>query len=271
MPANSYSTPDLGQTTNSYSTPSLGQAASGATSLLNMYNGIQSGTPTGEASAAVNAGSAYNSLYGNNAGSAIPGVGVAGNILGVVTGLEQGGVKGDASAAVNAASLYGDANALDVASGGTGLAGAGAAGAIGSAAGLVGVALAPALYGESKPAVQLNSTYFGNINNSIESGLSANASVQQKLGAAQGLQTLQGMLGGSADQGAGGVSGGNPASILAGMQKYGITNPSQINTLVNQLLDSIPADQMPGQGAEAQSAHGGDLGVIGDNPNVHAE
>lgn len=47
----------------------------------------------------------YNNLFGNNNGSAIPGVGIAGDALGIYSGLRQGGVAGYGGAALNGIQL----------------------------------------------------------------------------------------------------------------------------------------------------------------------
>ena len=171
------------------------------------------------------------------------------DINGVLNGISAGTPQGYATAGLDAAQGYAAASGADVAAlGGAGFAGAGT---IGASAGLIGLAAAPALYGMSKPTVQLDSTYWGDINKQIAAGLASGATVQQKLTAAQSFQTLGSYLNGSGDQGAGGTAGADPSQIMASLQKYGITNSAQIDTMANNIRNSISAGQMPGQGAEA--------------------
>lgn len=221
------------------------------------------------------------------------GLGAAGNVLGIVNGIKQGGLTGDASAAINAAQLYGNVGTLvnayegastaaagasagagavagtDAAASGAGAAGGAAMGAAGSV-GLAALPLAVFMYGESKPGVQLSSTTWGNINSQIQAGIggySSGATAQQVLGAAQALQGLQSGILNPANPND--ISGANPAAILAGMKQYGITDVSQIQPLIEKLLNSIPAGAMPGQAAGEQSAHGGDIGVTGKGTQAY--
>jgi hypothetical protein len=68
---------------------------------------LNRGGVAGYGGAAMSGASLYNNLYGNNNGSAIPGVGAAGNVLGIYNGLRQGGVAGYGGAALNTAQLAG--------------------------------------------------------------------------------------------------------------------------------------------------------------------
>jgi hypothetical protein len=271
----------------------LSTAASLAGNALAIYNGVKEGGVLGYGSAAVNAVKGANTVDSLTTGSGFlsageaAGVGVAGNVLGIASGIKQGGIAGYGSAAINAAQLYGNVGTLvnayegttaagagvaagDAAVGADAAAGAGSATAGSAAAGLsasasVGLAAVPLavfMYGESKPGVQLSSTTWGNINNEIKAGIGgygSGATVQQVLTAAQQLQGLQSGITNPANPSD--IAGADPAAMLAGMQQYGITSVSQIQPLVEKLLNSIPAGAMPGQAAGVQSAKGGDLGM----------
>jgi hypothetical protein len=250
----------------------LSTAAGLAGNALAIYSGLKQGGVAGYAGAGISGLTAANKVdslatgSGFLSGGEAAGLGAAGSALGLYNGIKQGGVAGYGSAAINAAQLYGAASAADTAAGGAGFAGGAAAG---SAAGLIALPVGVAMYGASKPAVQLDSTYWGNIDNTLSTalttggGLNPNASVQQQLQAVTALQTLQGYMGGSGNQGAGGVAGADPALIMKNqLAPYGITDPSQINDLVDHILNNLNG-AMPGQAAGEQSAHGGDLGITG--------
>lgn len=106
-----------------------------AGSIANIAQGLRSGSPTGQAQAALGtAGLANRAGAFGGAGSAVgSGLGVAGGILGAYNGIQQGGVQGYGSAAVGG---------LRAASGIANLAGdSGLASGLGSAAGYVGAPL----------------------------------------------------------------------------------------------------------------------------------
>lgn len=140
----------------------LGDAGAG----LGVFQGISSGTPVGYAGAAVNAGKLANNLgaFGSNSSNAGTGLGAAGSALGIYGGLQQGGVAGDTQAGLSAAQ-----GAAQI---------AGAAGATGlstalAAAGPISLALAPVLFGASRPAVQLGQKYWGGVQNSLQSAINS--------------------------------------------------------------------------------------------------
>lgn len=263
----------------------LSTAAGLAGNALAIYNGVKQGGVAGYGGAALAGVTAANKINSLTTGSgflssgAAAGVGAAGNLLGIYSGIKQGGVMGYGSAALNAVQLYNNVNtAIDAYEGtaaAAGTAGGAAAGteagaSLGLSAGLVGVgaAVAPFLYGESKPGIQLNSTYWGNINNEIKAGIGgygSGATVQQVLTAAQQLQGLQSDI--TNPPNPSDIAGVDPNAVLAGMKQYGITNVSQIQPLVDKLLNSIPVGAMPGQAAGEQSAHGGDLGIASGKIN----
>jgi hypothetical protein len=264
----------------------LSSAAGLAANALAIYNGVKEGGVLGYGSAAVNAVKGANTVDSLATGSGFlsageaAGLGAAGNVLGIASGIKQGGIAGYGSAALNAYQLYGNvstavnayegttaAGTAATAAAGTDAAAAGAGAGLGAAAsaGLVGVAIAPFLYGESKPGIQLSSTTWGNINNEISAGLNkngtvnTNSTVQQRLTAAQQLSGLLNGITNPANPND--ISGADPAAMLAGMAQYGITDVSQIQPLVNSLYNSIPTGQMPGTTAGVTAAKGGDLGV----------
>lgn len=74
--------------------------------LYNIYAGINSGNPVGEARAGLGAANIYGKLNGDPNISAGAGAGL--NALGIYSGLQQGGWQGDTSAAANAAQLAGN-------------------------------------------------------------------------------------------------------------------------------------------------------------------
>jgi hypothetical protein len=94
--------------------------------------GLQSGTPTGYASAGLSAAqlASRNGAFGSNTSGVNSGIGYAGNLLGAYQGFKTGGVAGDAQGAANLASMGARSGAFGSASG-----------AIGKAAGLVGAGL----------------------------------------------------------------------------------------------------------------------------------
>lgn len=227
---------------------SFSGALGDANSALSIYNGLKSGTATGD----IGAGLAAANLA-KNTGLIAPstgvggGLGAAGGLLSMYNGLHQGGVVGDTQAALGAAQTYAGASALDTAAGGTGLAGGSA---IGAYAGPIGLALAPALYGMSQPTVQENSTWYNNFGNNVGAGLGPNATVQQKLLAATTLQQLglDGINSGPAIGIGSSGTGVNMGRLMQTLAPYGITSFAQAQQIANQLINSIPAGAMPGQG-----------------------
>lgn len=89
----------------------LGGALSAGGNALSIVNGIRSGTPLGDASAAISAAALGSKLglvpssVGSAAGAVAPGIGLIG-------GIEQGGVAGDTQAAVSAAQLANESGLL---------------------------------------------------------------------------------------------------------------------------------------------------------------
>lgn len=84
-----------------FGTTQSGLATAG--SLFNISNGLRSGTPTGQAQAALGAAGLANKAgaFGSASSSVGAGLGAAGGALGVVNGIRQGGVQGYGQAAVS--------------------------------------------------------------------------------------------------------------------------------------------------------------------------
>lgn len=145
---------------------SVGNAAGTAGGLYGIASGLNSGTPTGDASAAVGATQLANKAgaFGSYSGDVSTGLGAAGSALGLYGGIKEGGVAGDTQAGLSAASL---AAPIATAAGATTL------GTTLAAAGPVGLALAPALYGMSTPAVQLTQKYWGGVQNSLQQAIAS--------------------------------------------------------------------------------------------------
>lgn len=93
---------------------SLGSGLGTAGGLLGIASGLSSGTPTGQASAALSAASLANKagLLGTPSSSVGSALGGAGGALGLYSGLQQGGTVGDLSAASGAARLGSSAASL---------------------------------------------------------------------------------------------------------------------------------------------------------------
>lgn len=136
----------------------LGALSSG----LGIYSGLTSGTPLGEARAAVGAGRLANQLgaFGDNSAAAGSALGGAGGVLGLYSGIKQGGVAGDTQAALGAA----QAAAPIATAVGSSLAPALAA------AGPIGLALAPALIGMSTPAYTMPASYYQGLSDTLAKG-----------------------------------------------------------------------------------------------------
>jgi hypothetical protein len=139
----------------------LGTLGSG----LGIYNALASGTPVGDARAAVGAGQLANKLgaFGSDSSAASSTLGGAGGALGLYSGLQQGGVGGDTQAALGAAQT-----AAPIAS----FAGSSLAPAL-AAATPIALAVAPALIGMSTPAVQLGQKYWTNYANTLQNAISS--------------------------------------------------------------------------------------------------
>ena len=225
---------------------SIGGLLGDASNAMDIYGGLKSGTPVGDASAAINAAGLANKLgaFGSASPAVTSGLGAAGGLLGLYTGLKQGGVVGDTQAALAATQLAGAAANAGLL--GTGALSSAAAGA-GAVAGDVALPLGVALYGASKPGVELSSTWYNNLGNTVGAGLGPNATVQQKLQAASQLDSLGLMQ----MNGTGGSSGLSTASnfdmgrLMQVLAPYGVTSVAQASQLANSLFNSIPAGQMP--------------------------
>lgn len=124
---------------------------------LGIYNGISSGTATGDASAAINAGKLLNQTgaFGGSTAAVGSGLGVAGAGLGVYGGIQQGGAYGYASAADNAAQAGAAAGVLPA--------------AVGAWASGIGGILGTA-YTASQPAVQLMPSYWNGVGQTLSGG-----------------------------------------------------------------------------------------------------
>jgi hypothetical protein len=137
--------------------------------LLGIGEGATSGNPVGYAKAAIGSAQLANKAGAFGAGGAGSissnvgtGLSAAGSVIGIYGGLKQGGVAGDTQAALSAAQLGGT---IATAAGATGL------GTTLAAAGPIGLALAPALYGMSTPAVQLGQKYWTGVQSSLQQAI----------------------------------------------------------------------------------------------------
>jgi len=209
--------------------------ATAASTAASDMAGISAGTD-----AALNAVSAGGVAGAGGAGAEIAGAGL----------YDTGGIDTMALAQSGYASLGGVPGAVADTSAGIGGGGEAAAAGGGSLGlGLVGAAapIAAALYGATKPGVELGSSWYNNIGNSVGAAMGPNATVQQKLAAATQLQSLGLMqLNG---QGSSGLSTANNFDMNRALQvlkPYGITTLAQAQALASSLLDSIPPGQMPG-------------------------
>lgn len=144
----------------------IGSDLSAAGGLLGAYNGATSGSPTGEAQAAIGAGKVANQFgaFGDNSPQVGAGLGAAGAALGIYGGLQAGGVAGDTQVGLGAAQLAGY---------GASYAGATGASAILAGAGPLSIALAPALIGMETPAVQLTPKYWQGMTNSLQQAINS--------------------------------------------------------------------------------------------------
>src|SRR6185437_1644313 len=86
---------------------SIGQGANAALGAYGAYQGLASGTPTGEASGALGAAKLYGNVTGDAGVSAGAGAGLG--ALGVYNGIKQGGAAGDIQAGLGSAQLAGQA------------------------------------------------------------------------------------------------------------------------------------------------------------------
>lgn len=178
-----------------------------ANAAYGAYRGIQSGTPTGYATAAIDAGKLAGKagLLGNSNSAMNQGVGDAANALGIYQGIKQGGVSGDASAAINAAQLGSRLGAFG-----------GASGAIGQGAAYAAIPLD--LYNE------VNSWESGNTGSDALSGAETGAAIGSVI---PGIGTAVGALVGAA---AGALSSAfgpgreDPESYGWGVLSNGYTN-----------------------------------------------
>jgi hypothetical protein len=136
----------------------LGMLSSG----LGIYGGLASGTPVGDARAAVSAGQLANKLgaFGSSSGAVGSGLGAASGALGLYGGIKEGGVAGDTQAALGAAQM-----AAPIAT----AVGSSLAPAL-AAAGPIGLALAPALYGMSTPAYTMPASYYQHLSDTLAKG-----------------------------------------------------------------------------------------------------
>jgi hypothetical protein len=144
----------------------VGSALGDASNALNIYTGLQRGGISGYGGAALGMAK----LGSNLSGTQIPGLGVAGSALGIYNGIRQGGVMGSATAALDTAQLLGGVGQL---AGGTAAGGLGSLAMIGAYAGPIGLALAPVLYGMSKPAVQVTGQWVNNDVGGLQQQLSS--------------------------------------------------------------------------------------------------
>lgn len=153
----------------------LGAAGNDAGSALGIYSGLTSGTPTGDLRALASGARLYGNLAGDAAASA--GGNMVGGALGVYGGIKEGGVSGDTQAALGAAQTAAPIAAYM---------GSAAAPYL-AAAGPIGLALAPALYGMSQPAV-VDNQYYNNLNNTLNKGPGTGANANVSGSSAEGQQ-----------------------------------------------------------------------------------
>lgn len=223
----------------------IGNVLGDASSALGIYNGLRSGTVTGDIGAGLGAAN-----LARNTGLISPtpgmagGLGAVGGALNMYNGLKQGGIAGDTQAALGAAQTYAGASALDSAAGGGGFAGGSA---IGAYAGPIGLALAPALYGASQPGITLGSTWYNNFGNTLSAGMNPGATPEQKLQASSMLQQLglMQMNGNGGSDALSTTSNFNFGRLMDVLKPYGVTNLQQAQALANQLINSIPPGQIP--------------------------
>lgn len=118
---------------------SPGAALSTGAGLANIFQGLASGTATGKVQAGIGSAQLANKggAFGTQSANASNVLGAAGGALGLYNGIQQGGIGGDLAAGAGAAkvgqaglNLYGSATGSTAASG--------AAGALGTAAGVLG-------------------------------------------------------------------------------------------------------------------------------------
>jgi hypothetical protein len=136
----------------------MGNALSTATTGLNIYNGLRSGTPTGILGAGASAaklGSQFGA-FGDASKSVGAAGGALGGALGIYNGIKQGGVAGYGSAALNAAQLGSQLGAFSP--------------AIGAAAGAAALGLAPVLYGMSTNPVNLKASWWRDAEKDLAAG-----------------------------------------------------------------------------------------------------
>jgi hypothetical protein len=200
-------------------------AASGAGSLA-----TDAGGAGAAAAAADEAG-----LFGTTAPGAATTAANAGSYMDYISNLAQTGSASTQGVAGSIAAS--DTTAAPAAAGSLGLGLAGAAAVLGVAA-----------YGASKPGTSLGSTWYNNLGSNVGAGMSQNATVPQKLQAVTALQTIASMA--NVGQGNSGLSTDNNFDTQRALQMlapYGVTTIAQAQQLANNLLNSIPPGQMPGQ------------------------
>ena len=123
-----------GQAANQTSTNTPSNLGGDIQDVGGIYQGLSSGTPTGDVAAALDLGKlgVNNGAFGNNTASAANALGYLGNGLGAYTGLAQGGVLGDTAAASNIGQAAARAGMFGSSSGAIG-------GALGKVAPLLGL------------------------------------------------------------------------------------------------------------------------------------
>jgi hypothetical protein len=139
------------------------------------------------------------------------------------------------------------------------------AGSLGLGLAGAGAVLGVAAYGASKPGTQLGTQWYNTIGNNVGAGLSQNATVAQKLQAVTALQTVASMA--NTGQGHSGLSTDNNFDTQRALQvlaPYGVTTVAQAQQLMNQILNSIPPGQMPGQSANRFGTTTVGVGNMGD-------
>lgn len=157
--------PDGISSLSSSSMPTLGQAFGAGSDVLGIAGGINSGTPTGYASAALDTAKLAKQA-GVIDSSASPMLGAAGSAFGLYGGLKQGGLGGDTQAAASAAQL-GSLAANAAGAGGT--AAGTALGTLGAVGGAVAIPLAVGAFLNSTTPYHLDYSWWkgmeGNVSN----------------------------------------------------------------------------------------------------------
>lgn len=205
---------------------SVGQGFQTAGNVFGIASGIRSGSPTGYASAGINAGSLANKAgaFGGASSGVGKGLGAAGSALGIYSGIKQGGVAGYSGAAVNAATLGSQLGAFG-----------GASGAVGSVAGYAAIPLS--IYDFAK-----NGTASGKTGSDAINGATNGAAIGTAI--MPGIGTAIGAIGGAL------------AGALASAFGKGAVDPENANFVqYTQAFNKTPAAQQAQVAAGVQNPY----------------